>query len=69
LEKEFLAKRSSGSNVILEEIQDTSHNIISETDQIIPPLDTSANEHLEEPNPQVSCGRGSSPELKRFNAS
>jgi hypothetical protein len=54
LENEFLAKGSSGSNVILEEIQDTSHNIISETDQIIPPLDTSADEHLEEPNPQVA---------------
>jgi hypothetical protein len=51
LEKEFLTKESSGSNVILEEIQDTSHNIISDTDQINPPLDSSANEHLEEPNP------------------
>ena len=54
LENEFLAKGSSGSNVILEEIQDTSHNIISELDQIYPPLDTSADEHLEEPNPQVA---------------
>jgi hypothetical protein len=53
LEKEFLTKGSSGSNVILEEIQDTSHNIISDTDQINPPLDFSANEHLEEPNPQI----------------
>jgi hypothetical protein len=53
LEKEFLAKESSGSNVILEEIQDTSHNIISDTNQINPPLDSSANEHLEEPNPQI----------------
>ena len=53
LENQFLAKGSSGSNVILEEIQDTSHNIISDTDQINPPLDTSAEEHLEEPNPQV----------------
>jgi len=54
LENEFLAKGSSGSNVILEEIQDTSHNIISEPDQINPPLDTSASEHLEEPIPQVA---------------
>jgi hypothetical protein len=53
LEKEFLAKGSSGSNVILEEIQDTSHNTISDTDQINPPLDSSANEHLEEPNLQI----------------
>jgi hypothetical protein len=53
LEREFLAKESSESNVILEEIQDTSHNIISDTDQINPPLDSSANEHLEEPNPQI----------------
>jgi hypothetical protein len=53
LAKEFLAKESSESNVILEEIQDTSHNIISDTDQINPPLDSSANEHLEEPNPQI----------------
>jgi hypothetical protein len=53
LEKEFLAKESSGSNVILEEIQDTSHNTISDTDQINPSLDSSANEHLEEPNPQI----------------
>jgi hypothetical protein len=53
LENQFLAKGSSGSNVILEEIQDTSHNIISELDQINPPLDTSAEEHLEEPNSQV----------------
>jgi hypothetical protein len=44
-------KKSSGSNVILEEIQDTSHNTISDTDQINPSLDSSANEHLEEPNP------------------
>jgi hypothetical protein len=44
LEKEFLAKESSWSNVILEEIQDT----ISDTDQINPPLKSSANEHLEE---------------------
>jgi hypothetical protein len=51
LEKEFLAKESSGSNVILEEIQDTSHNTIADTDQINPPLDSSANEHLKEPNP------------------
>jgi hypothetical protein len=50
LEKEFLTKGSSESNVILEEIQDTSHNTISDTDQINPPLDSSANEHLEEPN-------------------
>jgi hypothetical protein len=50
LEKEFLAKGSSGSNVILEEIQDTSHNTISDTDQINPPLDSSTNEHLEELN-------------------
>ena len=54
MENEFLAKGGSGSNVILEEIQDTSHNIISEPDQINPPLDTSASEHLEEPNPQVA---------------
>jgi hypothetical protein len=54
LENEFLAKGSSGSNVILEEIQDTSHKTISDTDQINPPLDTSADEHLEEPNPQVA---------------
>jgi hypothetical protein len=53
LEKEFLAKESSGSNVILEEIQDTLHNTISDTDQINSPLDSSANEHLEEPNPQI----------------
>jgi len=53
LENEFLAKGSSGSNVILEEIQDTSHKIISDTDQINPPLDSSADEHLEEPNPQT----------------
>jgi hypothetical protein len=52
LEKEFLAKESSGSNVILK-IQDTSHNTISDTDQINPPLDSSTNEHLEEPNPQI----------------
>jgi hypothetical protein len=51
LEKEFLAKGSSGTNIILEEIQDTSHNTISDTDQIKSPLDSSANEHLEEPNP------------------
>jgi hypothetical protein len=51
LEKEFLTKGSSESNVILEEIQDTSHNTISDTDQINPPLDSSANVHLEEPNP------------------
>jgi hypothetical protein len=51
LEKEFLEKESSGSNVILKEIQDTSHNTISDTDQINSPLDSSANEHLEEPNP------------------
>jgi hypothetical protein len=50
LEKEFLAIGSSGSNVILEEIQDISHNTISDTDQINPPLDSSAIEHLEEPN-------------------
>jgi hypothetical protein len=53
LEKEFLTKGSSESNVILEEIQDTSHNIISDTDQINPPLNFSADEHLEEPNPQI----------------
>jgi hypothetical protein len=53
LEKEFLIKGSSGSNVILEEIQDTSHNTISDTDQINPPLDSSANEYLEEPNSQI----------------
>jgi hypothetical protein len=53
LEKEFLTKESSGINAILEEIQDTSHNIISDTDQINPPLDSLANEHLEEPNPQI----------------
>jgi hypothetical protein len=53
LEKEFLAKGSSGTNIILEEIQDTSHNIISDTDKIKSPLDSSANEHLEEPNPQI----------------
>jgi hypothetical protein len=53
LEKEFLTKGSSGSNVILEEIQDTSHNTIFDIDQINPPLDSSANEHLEEPNPQI----------------
>ena len=53
MENGFLAKGSSGSNVILEEIQDTLHNIISDTDQINPPLDASADEHLEEPNPQV----------------
>jgi hypothetical protein len=53
LEKEFLAKKSNGSNVILEEIQDTSHNTISDTDQINSPLDSSVNEHLEEPNPQI----------------
>ena len=53
MENEFLAKGSSGSNVILEEIQDTSHKIISDTDQINPPLDSSADEHLEEPNPQT----------------
>jgi hypothetical protein len=52
-EKEFLTKRSSESNVILEEIQDTSHNRISDTDQINPPLASSANEHLEELNLQV----------------
>jgi hypothetical protein len=51
LEKEFLTKINSGSNVILDEIQDTSHNTIYDTDQINPPLDSSANEHLEEPNP------------------
>jgi hypothetical protein len=51
LEKEFLAKESSGSNIILEEIQDTSHNTIADTDQINSPLDYSVNEHLEEPNP------------------
>jgi hypothetical protein len=51
LEKEFLAKGSSGSNVILEEIQDTSHSTISNTNQINPPLDSSANEHLKKPNP------------------
>jgi hypothetical protein len=49
--KSFSQKKSSGSNVILEEIQDTSHNTISDTDQINPSLDSSANEHLEEPNP------------------
>jgi hypothetical protein len=53
LEKDFLVKESSGSNVILKEIQDTSHNTISDTDQINPPLDSSTNEHLEEPNPQI----------------
>jgi hypothetical protein len=53
LEKEFLAMGSSGSNVILEEIQDTSHNIISDTDQINPPLIFSANENMEELNPQI----------------
>ena len=53
MENEFLAKGSSGSNVILEEIQDTSHKIISDIDQINPPLDSSADEHLEEPNPQT----------------
>jgi Reverse transcriptase (RNA-dependent DNA polymerase) len=53
LEKEFLAKESSGSNVILEEIQVTLHNTISDTYQINSPLDSSANEHLEEPNPQI----------------
>jgi hypothetical protein len=53
LEKEFLTKWSSESNVILKEIQDTLHNIISDTDQINPPLDSLANEHLEEPNPQI----------------
>jgi hypothetical protein len=46
LEKEFLAKESNGSNVILEEIQDTSHSTISDTDQINPPLDSSANEQI-----------------------
>jgi hypothetical protein len=45
LEKEFLTKESSGSNVILEEIQGTSHNTISDTDQINSPLDSLANEH------------------------
>ena len=39
---------------MLEEIQDTSHNITSELDQSNPPLDTSVDEHLEEPNPQVA---------------
>ena len=53
MENEFLAKGSSGSNVILEEIQDTSHKIISDIDQINQPLDSSADEHLEEPNPQT----------------
>jgi hypothetical protein len=53
LENEFLTKGSSGSNVILEEIQDISHNIISDTDKINPPLDFSANKHLEELNPQI----------------
>jgi hypothetical protein len=38
---------------MLDEIQDTSHNIIFDTDQINPSLDSSANEHLEEPNPQI----------------
>jgi hypothetical protein len=51
--KKILTMGSSGSNVILEEIEDTSHNIISDTDQINPPLDFSANENLEEPNPQI----------------
>ena len=55
MENEFLAKGSSGSGVILEEIQDTSHNL-SEPDQINPPLDTSV-EHLEEPSPQVAVER------------
>ena len=54
LENEFLTKKSSGSNVILEEIQDTSHNTISELDQIDPPLDFLADEHLEVPSPQVA---------------
>jgi hypothetical protein len=53
LEKQFLAKERSGSNVILEEIRDTSHNTVSEPDQIDPPLETSVREHLEESNPQV----------------
>jgi hypothetical protein len=53
LEKKILTMGSSGSNVILEEIEDTSHNIISDTDQINPPLDFSANENLEEPNSQI----------------
>jgi hypothetical protein len=53
LEKEFLIMGSSESNVIFEEIQDTSYNIISYTNQINPPLDFSANEHLEEPNQQI----------------
>jgi Integrase core domain len=48
LEKKFLTMGSSGSNVIPEKIQDKSHNIISDTDQINPPLDSSVNEHLEE---------------------
>jgi hypothetical protein len=51
LEKKFLTMGSSKSNVILEEIQDTSHNTISDTNHIKPPLDSSASEHLEEPNP------------------
>jgi V8-like Glu-specific endopeptidase len=51
LEKKILTMGNSGSNVILEEIQDASHNIISNTDQINPPLDFSADEYLEEPNP------------------
>jgi hypothetical protein len=51
LENEFLTKGSGESNVILEEIQDTSHNIIYKIDQINSPLDTSADEHLQELNP------------------
>ena len=53
LESKFLEKGSSGSNVILEEIQDTSHNM-TESDHINPPLDTSVDEHLEGPIPQVA---------------
>jgi len=53
LESKFLEKGSSGSNVILEEIQDTSHNM-PDSGHINPPLDTSVDEHLEGPIPQVA---------------
>jgi hypothetical protein len=53
LEKDFLTKESSGNKIIYKEIQNTSHNTISDTDQINPPLDSSTNEHLEKPNPHA----------------
>ena len=53
LEKEFLPRRSSGSNIILEEVQDTSNDNVSNDEHINPQLDTSANMHWEEPNPQT----------------